>query len=53
MQPVAEVAGFADRESCEMLVGVPAGMPRARAGDTMFVEVEGVGRVENPVRCTA
>ncbi len=32
-----------------LLIGVPAGAPRARPGDTMAVEIEGMGRLENPV----
>ena len=33
-----------------LLVGVPENVPRARAGDRVAVEIEGVGRVENVVR---
>lgn len=32
-----------------LLVGVPEGAPRARAGQRVAVEVEGVGRLENPL----
>ena len=48
---IADVSAFMTLAPGDLLlVGVPAGMPQARPGDTMFVEVEGVGRVENPVR---
>jgi 5-oxopent-3-ene-1,2,5-tricarboxylate decarboxylase/2-hydroxyhepta-2,4-diene-1,7-dioate isomerase len=48
---IADVSDFMTLAPGDLLlVGVPAGMPRARAGDTMFVEVDGVGRVENTVR---
>lgn len=30
-----------------LLIGVPHGVPRARAGDTVVVEIEGLGRLEN------
>lgn len=33
-----------------LLIGVPEGAPLARPGDTMAVEVEGIGRLENPVQ---
>lgn len=32
-----------------LLVGVPEGAPRARVGDRVAVEVERVGRIENPL----
>jgi len=32
-----------------LLVGVPEAAPQARAGDRVVVEIEGVGRLENPV----
>jgi len=32
-----------------LLVGVPAQAPRARAGQTMWVEADGLGRLENPL----
>jgi 5-oxopent-3-ene-1,2,5-tricarboxylate decarboxylase / 2-hydroxyhepta-2,4-diene-1,7-dioate isomerase len=32
-----------------LLVGLPQGLPVARVGDRVAVEVEGVGRLENPV----
>lgn len=32
-----------------VLVGLPHGLPTARAGDRVAVEVEGVGRLENPI----
>lgn len=32
-----------------LLVGVPAPAPRARAGQTMWVEADGLGRLENPL----
>jgi 5-oxopent-3-ene-1,2,5-tricarboxylate decarboxylase / 2-hydroxyhepta-2,4-diene-1,7-dioate isomerase len=33
-----------------LLVGVPEGAPRVRAGDTMAVEIDGIGRLENPLQ---
>lgn len=45
---IAEVTDFMTLEAGDvLLVGVPENMPRARAGDTMAVEIDGVGRVEN------
>jgi 5-oxopent-3-ene-1,2,5-tricarboxylate decarboxylase/2-hydroxyhepta-2,4-diene-1,7-dioate isomerase len=36
-----------------LLMGVPHGMPRARAGQQLAVEIEGVGRIENRIRSGA
>ena len=48
---LAEVTEFMTLEAGDiLLVGVPEDMPLARAGDTVAVEIEGVGRLENPVR---
>jgi 5-oxopent-3-ene-1,2,5-tricarboxylate decarboxylase/2-hydroxyhepta-2,4-diene-1,7-dioate isomerase len=33
-----------------LLVGVPDNVPRARAGDRVAVEIDGIGRLENVVR---
>lgn len=32
-----------------LLMGVPHGMPRARAGQRMAIEIDGLGRLENPL----
>ncbi|MEO7338347.1 MAG: fumarylacetoacetate hydrolase family protein [Caldimonas sp.] len=32
-----------------LLVGVPVGLPRARAGDRIAIEIDGLGRLENHV----
>ena len=48
---IAEVTDFMTLEAGDvLLVGLPANLPRARAGDRVAVEIEGVGRVENLVR---
>jgi 5-oxopent-3-ene-1,2,5-tricarboxylate decarboxylase / 2-hydroxyhepta-2,4-diene-1,7-dioate isomerase len=48
---IAEVTEFMSLEPGDvLLVGVPENVPRARAGDRVAVEIEGVGRVENAVR---
>ncbi|TFY99887.1 fumarylacetoacetate hydrolase family protein [Ramlibacter rhizophilus] len=48
---LAEVTDFMTLEAGDvLLVGVPAGLPRARAGDRVAVEIDGVGRVENTIR---
>lgn len=50
-QLLAEVTEFMTLEPGDiLLVGVPQNVPLARAGDLVAVEIEGVGRVENPVR---
>lgn len=47
---IAEVSDFMTFEAGDLLlVGLPAGLPRARAGDRMAVEIDGLGRLENPV----
>jgi len=58
MRPVAkllaEITDFMTLEAGDiLLVGVPENMPRARAGDRVAVEIEGVGRVENAIRAHA
>lgn len=55
MRPVArllaEITDFMTLEPGDvLLVGVPENVPRARAGDRVAVEIEGVGRVENAIR---
>lgn len=48
---LADVTEFMTLEAGDiLLVGVPHGVPLARAGDRVAVEIDGVGRVENPVR---
>jgi 5-oxopent-3-ene-1,2,5-tricarboxylate decarboxylase / 2-hydroxyhepta-2,4-diene-1,7-dioate isomerase len=48
---ISEVTEFMTLEPGDvLLVGVPENVPRARAGDRVAVEIEGVGRVENAVR---
>lgn len=47
---IAEVTEFMTLRRGDVLtVGVPENAPRARAGDMMAVEIEGVGRLENPL----
>ena len=36
--------------SVALCVFEPEGAPRARPGDTMAVEIDGLGRLENPVK---
>lgn len=48
---IAEVTEFMTLDAGDvLLVGVPEAMPRARAGDRVAVEIDGVGRVENALR---
>jgi 5-oxopent-3-ene-1,2,5-tricarboxylate decarboxylase/2-hydroxyhepta-2,4-diene-1,7-dioate isomerase len=48
---IAEVTEFMTLEAGDvLLVGVPENVPRARAGDRVAVEIEGVGHVENVLR---
>ena len=50
-QLIAEVTEFMSlRAGDVLLLGLPEDLPRARAGDVVCVEVEGVGRLENPVQ---
>ncbi len=50
-QLIADVSEFMSLAPGDvLLLGVPHGAPRAKAGDTMAVEIEGIGRLENPVR---
>ena len=45
---IADVSGFMTLGPGDLLtIGVPAGAPRARAGDRIAVEIEGLGRLEN------
>jgi 5-oxopent-3-ene-1,2,5-tricarboxylate decarboxylase/2-hydroxyhepta-2,4-diene-1,7-dioate isomerase len=47
---IAEVTEFMTLDAGDvLLVGVPEGAPRARAGDRVAVEIVGVARVDNPV----
>lgn len=48
---IADVTDFMTLEPGDvLLVGVPENVPRAKAGDRVAVEIEGVGRVENALR---
>jgi 5-oxopent-3-ene-1,2,5-tricarboxylate decarboxylase/2-hydroxyhepta-2,4-diene-1,7-dioate isomerase len=48
---IAQITDFMTLEAGDvLLVGVPENMPRARAGDRMSVDIEGVGRVSNTLR---
>jgi 5-oxopent-3-ene-1,2,5-tricarboxylate decarboxylase/2-hydroxyhepta-2,4-diene-1,7-dioate isomerase len=50
-QLIAQITDFMTLEAGDvLLVGVPENMPRARAGDRMTVDIEGVGRVTNTLR---
>jgi 5-oxopent-3-ene-1,2,5-tricarboxylate decarboxylase/2-hydroxyhepta-2,4-diene-1,7-dioate isomerase len=47
---IAEVTEFMSLATGDvLLVGLPENLPRARAGDRVCVEIERVGRLENPV----
>ena len=47
---VADVSEFMSlREGDILLVGVPENPPLAHAGDEVVIEIEGLGRLENPV----
>ena len=49
-QLIAEISAFMTlRRGDLLLVGLPANLPLARAGDHMAVEIEGIGRLENPL----
>jgi 5-oxopent-3-ene-1,2,5-tricarboxylate decarboxylase/2-hydroxyhepta-2,4-diene-1,7-dioate isomerase len=49
-QLIADVSEFMTLDTGDvLLVGIPEGAPRARAGDRMAVEIDGLGRLENPV----
>jgi 5-oxopent-3-ene-1,2,5-tricarboxylate decarboxylase/2-hydroxyhepta-2,4-diene-1,7-dioate isomerase len=49
-QLVEDVTKFMTLRAGDVLtVGVPPGAPLARAGDVMSVEIEGIGRLENPL----
>jgi 5-oxopent-3-ene-1,2,5-tricarboxylate decarboxylase / 2-hydroxyhepta-2,4-diene-1,7-dioate isomerase len=50
-QLIADVSEFMSLAPGDLLlIGVANGAPRARAGDTMAVEIDGIGRLENPLR---
>ena len=47
---LAEVTDFMTLRPGDLLmVGVPEGAPRARAGQRVAIEIDGVGRLENPL----
>jgi 5-oxopent-3-ene-1,2,5-tricarboxylate decarboxylase/2-hydroxyhepta-2,4-diene-1,7-dioate isomerase len=49
-QLIADVSEFMSLAPGDLLlVGVPHGVPRARAGQRMAVEIDGLGRLENPL----
>lgn len=49
-QLIAEVTDFMTLQAGDLLlVGVPAGAPRVRAGQSVAVEIDGLGRLENAV----
>jgi 5-oxopent-3-ene-1,2,5-tricarboxylate decarboxylase/2-hydroxyhepta-2,4-diene-1,7-dioate isomerase len=49
-QLIAEVSEFMTLAPGDLLlVGVPHGAPRARVGQRMAIEIDGLGRLENPL----
>ena len=47
---IADVSEFMTLSAGDVLMlGVPAGAPRARAGQRVAIHIEGVGRLENPL----
>ena len=49
-QLIADVSEFMSLAPGDLLlVGVPHGVPRARVGQRMAVEIDGLGRLENPL----
>ena len=47
---IADVTAFMTLDAGDVLMlGVPAGAPRARAPQRVAIEIEGVGRLENPL----
>jgi 5-oxopent-3-ene-1,2,5-tricarboxylate decarboxylase/2-hydroxyhepta-2,4-diene-1,7-dioate isomerase len=49
-QLIAAVSEFMTLQSGDMLLtGLPANLPLARAGERVALEIEGLGRLENPV----
>lgn len=47
---IADVTDFMTLDEGDvLLVGVPENAPRARAGDRVAVEIDGLGRLENPI----
>ncbi len=50
-QLIADVSEFMTLAPGDLLlIGVPEGAPRVHAGNTMAVEIDGIGRLENPVQ---
>lgn len=50
-QLLAEITEFMSLETGDIvLVGVPEGMPRVRAGDSYAIEIDGVGRLDGVIR---
>lgn len=49
-QLIADISAFMTLSAGDvLLVGLPENLPLARAGDRVAVEIEGIGRLENPV----
>lgn len=47
---IADITEFMTLDAGDvLLVGVPEDPPRARAGDRMAIEIDGLGRLENPL----
>jgi 5-oxopent-3-ene-1,2,5-tricarboxylate decarboxylase/2-hydroxyhepta-2,4-diene-1,7-dioate isomerase len=47
---IAEVSEFMSLAPGDLLlVGLPHGVPRARVGDVVAVEIDRIGRIENPL----
>jgi 5-oxopent-3-ene-1,2,5-tricarboxylate decarboxylase / 2-hydroxyhepta-2,4-diene-1,7-dioate isomerase len=50
-QLIADVSEFMSLAPGDLLlIGVAEGAPRAKAGDTIAVEIDSIGRLENPLR---
>lgn len=48
---LAEITEFMTLDEGDvLLVGVPENVPRARAGDSVAIEIDGIGRLENRIR---
>lgn len=48
---IADVSEFMSLAPGDLLlIGVPDGAPRARSGDSMAIEIDGIGRLENPLQ---
>ncbi len=53
-QLIADVSEFMSLAPGDLLlIGVPEHAPRARPGDSMAIEIDGIGRLENPVLAEA